>query len=778
MCPSAKSSKAAVAGQPRDPRLRATRAEIAEASEAAPEGSISSWSRSLPGAIAAAEDGPVNKNNSERSVAVAERSGGFAQEGAGQAVSNDNKIGRDDYQERARKGEEQQRLLTTATTATAAESITPQYQFLLAETATGSNADCQEQEAEHESQADDGSSGASARQGPEAAASQPEPQLLRPRSDHSGIHHSGAGGLYAAVPPIAAAREALQQHLLRHRAHRTARRNNLYDDIADVGSASTSVDSDDGEGSVGGGGVGSSSNKAAAAGGGGDVGGTRSGRTTGLTASPDAPSSAASGLSVLPRSSRPPAALGQRFRALLQLDAGGAEDSPQPSDADADAGASTGSGGDERAALKRSSTTNASAPAETSASFAAAHSPDSLEQRLRQQQRPKAAAPSPPPPLPSSARRHFQPHPYYYQQQQQQRPPPGSVLPLPPRFIPSNSNSEPPPLPPATLSFPEPANWGRSRAPAGGGARGRAPRQPFGSLPFRVPWPAASLLSFLLRRLKSQKPAPPRVAAPPSPQQDGTGVESSGEAAGNGGPGGGAEVEGAAGLTAVGAAAAATGGGGGGEEEVRIYTTDRAHEALARIEETAMEQARLAVALDEWAEDHPVAHVMVQLQVLRIQLQLLRTQTSLWRPAELLNGRMALLGLTAGLYQEATAGTTLVQQATRHPLSIPSAFALVVLLTAVHRQVQPRMKTRGLLMSARAHRWLGRAAMVGFVWAVAAEAADPAHRPALQQLREWAMGIGGGAVMGPAAMGHAVKGAAGHGGADEAGPLDVLWMWW
>jgi hypothetical protein len=147
-------------------------------------------------------------------------------------------------------------------------------------------------------------------------------------------------------------------------------------------------------------------------------------------------------------------------------------------------------------------------------------------------------------------------------------------------------------------------------------------------------------------------------------------------------------------------------------------------------------------------------------------------QAALWRPVELLNGRLALLGVTAGLLHEATSGSTLAEQVLRHPLSVPSAFALVVLLTAVHRQVQPRMKTRGLLMSPRAHRWLGRVAMVAFVAMVVREAADPGHRPALQQLQEWAVGTGAGNVAELAAR------AGRQGGQPTEGFLNWWWVWW
>lgn len=96
-----------------------------------------------------------------------------------------------------------------------------------------------------------------------------------------------------------------------------------------------------------------------------------------------------------------------------------------------------------------------------------------------------------------------------------------------------------------------------------------------------------------------------------------------------------------------------------------------------------------------------------------------------------------------------------------------------------------RWRTRGLLTSATAHRWLGRLAMVAFVAAVVAEARDPAHRPALQQAREAVMG----AVMGPGpgpglvervlgpGTGETAAELARHGSAGAVGKRSALWEW-
>ncbi|KXZ56637.1 hypothetical protein GPECTOR_1g574 [Gonium pectorale] len=210
----------------------------------------------------------------------------------------------------------------------------------------------------------------------------------------------------------------------------------------------------------------------------------------------------------------------------------------------------------------------------------------------------------------------------------------------------------------------------------------------------------------------------------------------------------------------------------------RIHSTAQAHEALGRLADCAAEQSRLAAALEEWVADHPLAHVALQREVLGLQAELVRVQLALWRPAELLNGRMALIGLTAGLAKEAAGGPGLLAQAAAQPLSMPAAFALVVLLTAFHKQVmQPRMRlrTRGLLMSPVAHRWMGRAAMVGIVWAVVQEATDPAHRPLMQQLRDGMAGLTEG-VQGPGTAAAAAA-AAQHGAGQPPGLRQWLWNW-
>ena len=120
-------------------------------------------------------------------------------------------------------------------------------------------------------------------------------------------------------------------------------------------------------------------------------------------------------------------------------------------------------------------------------------------------------------------------------------------------------------------------------------------------------------------------------------------------------------------------------------------------------------------------------------------------QVGMWRPAELLNGRVALLGLAVGLVGEGRSGHALTQQAMDDPLLLVAPLLAVVLLTATARQLKPRLCKHGLLWSSELQLWLGRVAMLAFVCAVVQESSDPAHRPVLTQLHD--------AILGPPTFG-------------------------
>lgn len=60
-------------------------------------------------------------------------------------------------------------------------------------------------------------------------------------------------------------------------------------------------------------------------------------------------------------------------------------------------------------------------------------------------------------------------------------------------------------------------------------------------------------------------------------------------------------------------------------------------------------------------------------------------QVLLWRPAELLNGRMAMIGFTAAIANEAITGASLWQQLYFAPYAYLSAYLLVVAAAQLNR---------------------------------------------------------------------------------------------
>ena len=60
-------------------------------------------------------------------------------------------------------------------------------------------------------------------------------------------------------------------------------------------------------------------------------------------------------------------------------------------------------------------------------------------------------------------------------------------------------------------------------------------------------------------------------------------------------------------------------------------------------------------------------------------------QVLLWRPAELLNGRMAMIGFTAAIANEAITGASLWQQLYFAPYAYLSAYLLVVTAAQLNR---------------------------------------------------------------------------------------------
>ena len=60
-------------------------------------------------------------------------------------------------------------------------------------------------------------------------------------------------------------------------------------------------------------------------------------------------------------------------------------------------------------------------------------------------------------------------------------------------------------------------------------------------------------------------------------------------------------------------------------------------------------------------------------------------QVLLWRPAELLNGRLAMIGFTAAVANEAITGASLWQQLYYAPYAYLSAYLLVVIAAQLNR---------------------------------------------------------------------------------------------
>ncbi|KAL3136586.1 hypothetical protein ABBQ38_005832 [Trebouxia sp. C0009 RCD-2024] len=89
-------------------------------------------------------------------------------------------------------------------------------------------------------------------------------------------------------------------------------------------------------------------------------------------------------------------------------------------------------------------------------------------------------------------------------------------------------------------------------------------------------------------------------------------------------------------------------------------------------------------------------------------------QVLLWRPAELLNGRLAMIGFTAALANEAVTGASLWQQLYFAPYAYLSAYLLVVAAAQLNKAFGSPNKGIGPF-TRFAEIVNGRAAMVGYV---------------------------------------------------------------
>jgi len=110
---------------------------------------------------------------------------------------------------------------------------------------------------------------------------------------------------------------------------------------------------------------------------------------------------------------------------------------------------------------------------------------------------------------------------------------------------------------------------------------------------------------------------------------------------------------------------------------------------------------------------HPEAKIELQ-SFNDVRRALDNYQVLLWRPAELLNGRLAMIGFTAALANEAITGASLWQQLYFAPYAYLSAYLLVVAGAQLNRAFGSPNKGIGPF-TRYAEIVNGRAAMVGYV---------------------------------------------------------------
>jgi len=163
------------------------------------------------------------------------------------------------------------------------------------------------------------------------------------------------------------------------------------------------------------------------------------------------------------------------------------------------------------------------------------------------------------------------------------------------------------------------------------------------------------------------------------------------------------------------------------ERNARIATKATETEERQKALENPEQAAGLSDALKELPEDqqkqlaqvyqflvqHPGSKVDLgsfqNLQSLFQQYQVL-----LWQPAELLNGRMAMIGFTAAVLNEYLTGRSVWQQLNYAPFAYLSAYTLVVLGAVLNRAFGSPSKGIGPF-TRTAELWNGRMAMLGYV---------------------------------------------------------------
>ncbi|KAK9825834.1 hypothetical protein WJX81_000685 [Elliptochloris bilobata] len=101
-----------------------------------------------------------------------------------------------------------------------------------------------------------------------------------------------------------------------------------------------------------------------------------------------------------------------------------------------------------------------------------------------------------------------------------------------------------------------------------------------------------------------------------------------------------------------------------------------------------------------------------------VQILWTQYQTLIWRPAELLNGRMAMVGFSAAIINEAITGQTLWRQLALAPFAYLTAYSLVIVGALLNRAAgspNEGISIGPIKFSRTAELINGRGAMLGYV---------------------------------------------------------------
>lgn len=146
-----------------------------------------------------------------------------------------------------------------------------------------------------------------------------------------------------------------------------------------------------------------------------------------------------------------------------------------------------------------------------------------------------------------------------------------------------------------------------------------------------------------------------------------------------------------------------------GADSANMQTGVELEQAIGQLPAEQQQQlGRLYMFLTQ----HPEAKVKLQ-NFGDVRRALDNYQVLLWRPAELLNGRLAMIGFTAAIANEAITGASLWQQLYFAPYAYLSAYLLVVAAAQLNRAFGSPNKGIGPFTRS-AELINGRAAMVGY----------------------------------------------------------------